>query len=347
MRMRIRSAGLTAVALMFVGVVGAASAVAVARPRTAVSVLQAVSCPSVATCHTVGGATVIGTIDGGTNWTVASSPPNAFDLTDTACVSAKTCWVIGSDNSDAGAVYKTVDGGTTWRVQSAVIPGGFFLAISCASRVVCVATGNTGAVFTTGDGGRSWHGQSLTDATLINGIDCPTTMVCEAVGYRGRDGVTGVALRTTDGGDTWTPQALPASVQFPTSVSCPSIDACVAVGQETIHSGSTQVGVIVTTADGGTTWRRRQVPDGYTDLLGVACPAAEVCEAVGDGPQAVLGTVDGGRTWTPQGPGTAALNGISCPNATTCVAVGQTNAGRAAIYRTTNGGHAWQRQPIG
>ena len=88
-------------------------------------------------------------------------------------------------------------------------------------------------------------------------------------------------------------------------------------------------------------------PAGYTDLSGIDCPTPGVCTAVGYGPRAILGTADGGSTWTPQGPATAVLRGVSCASPSTCVAVGQTEIGRGAIFRTTNGGHTWQRQPVG
>ena len=329
------------------GPAGRAAAQNLAVPHVAVGELKAVSCSSAVSCFAVGGANVVATTYDGAGWTSVTAPPHVFDLVTLACPSRARCLVAGSRDGDAGAVYATADGGTTWRIQSAAVPGGFFLAISCASRAVCVATGNGGAVFSTVDAGRTWHGQSLTNVSLINGIDCVTTTVCEAVAYSGHADAFGVALRTTDGGLSWVEQPLPSSVPFPEAVACPSIDTCVAVGQNTVLNGSRQVGVIAVTRDGGTTWRRRQVPDGYTNLSGVDCPDIAMCEAVGYGPKAVLGTVDGGRTWTPQGPATTVLRGISCPNPSTCTAVGETDTGRGAIYRTTTGGSTWRRQPIG
>lgn len=347
----LRTAGL-ALMVAVGGIVGAgpggtAAAQDLAVAQVAVGELKAVSCPSAASCFAVGGATVVATTDYGASWTVVASPPHVFDLAALTCHSRTWCIAAGSRDGDAGAVYATANGGMTWRIQPAALPGGFFLAISCASHAVCLATGNGGAVFSTVDAGRTWSGQSLTNVSLINGIDCVTTTVCEAVAYSGHNGVFGVALRTTDGGQNWVEQPLPSSVPFPEAVTCPSIDVCVAVGQNTIRHGSEQVGVIAMTRDGGTTWRRREVPGGYTNFGGVDCPAIGVCEAVGYGPNAILGTVDGGRTWTPQGPDTAFLRAISCPTQSTCVAVGETDAGRGAIYRTTSGGRTWHREPIG
>jgi photosystem II stability/assembly factor-like uncharacterized protein len=69
---------------------------------------------------------------------------------------------------------------------------------------------------------------------------------------------------------------------------------------------------------------------------------------VGLGNRAVLGTVDGGTTWSPQGiPGSVFLRGIACPGPKTCEAVGQTADDRLALYRTDNGGGSWKRQHVG
>jgi photosystem II stability/assembly factor-like uncharacterized protein len=340
-----------AVLITLAGLVVAGSARTAAAEdlaATAGSVLRAVSCSSTSACFAVGGSTGVTTTDAGAHWTRVASPPGVFDLTGVSCWSATRCLVVGSGNGDAGAIYRTSDGGMTWRTLPAVLPGGFFLAISCPSRDVCVATGNSGAIFSTADGGRTWHGQFRTEASLINGIDCVSTTVCEAVGYSGGNGVLGLALRTTDGGRTWVPQQLPAAITFPIGVACPSVTTCTTVGQTTIRSGSVQVGVIAATTDGGTTWHRQRVPTGYTYLAGVACPQVGLCAASGYGPQAITATVDGGHTWTPQGPRHGAfLPGLTCATPSICVAVGETRFGFAAIYRTDDGGQRWERQPIG
>jgi photosystem II stability/assembly factor-like uncharacterized protein len=344
---RVSAALLIAGAGVLVAGSGPAAAQHVAPARAPVPALKAVSCSSTTSCFAVGGSTVVATTDAGAHWTVVASPPNVFDLTGAACWSATRCLVVGSGNGDAGAIYRTSDGGLTWRTLPAVLPGGLFFAISCASRDMCIATGNSGGVFSTTDGGRTWNGRFLPDANLINGIDCVSTTVCEAVGYNGGNGVFALALRTTDGAKTWTSQVLPTTVQFPTAVACPSSTACTAVGQSTIKGGSVQRGVIAATTDAGTTWHRQRVPDGYTYLSAIACPQVGVCETSGYGPRSVLGTVDGGSTWTPQGPAGGLLYGIDCATPSICVAVGDTKFGRGAIFRTDDGGQSWQRQLIG
>src|SRR6185312_6189140 len=99
----------------------------------------------------------------GANWTAVTSPPDVFDLGAVACRSARRCLAAGSRNGDAGAVYATASGGRSWQLVPADLPGGLFLAISCATRDVCVAGGNEGMVFSTADAGQTWSTQRLTD----------------------------------------------------------------------------------------------------------------------------------------------------------------------------------------
>jgi photosystem II stability/assembly factor-like uncharacterized protein len=324
---------------------------AVGRPAVAQAqapdAYDAVSCASATTCLAVGGNIVVGTTDGGAHWSARTPPPNASMLTNVACSTAKRCEVTGDTTADAAVVYGTLDGGLTWHVQPAALPGGFFLAISCASRTMCVATGNEGAITRTVDGGRTWTGQTLADATLVTDVDCPTTLVCEAVADSGRIGVSGLAVRSTDGGLHWTVTELPSTLPTPNGVDCATTSACVVVGQDFTHAGSTEVGRIVTTTDGGVTWLRPPLPAGYTFVSRVDCPTVNVCVAGALGPRGLLGTVDAGQSWTPQGPAAVFFRDVSCPTATLCTAVGENNNGRGTIYATTNGGRTWHRQVVG
>lgn len=346
------------VLLTLVGVV-AAVAFAVEPAATATPMLERagelgmltdVSCPTLSVCYATaevngaGGGTVIGTTDGGHSWEPLGALSGAGLLSGVTCPARGHCEVVGSGNGDAGAVYGTRDGGRRWRVQPAVIGGGFFLAVACPSRRICEATGNSGVIFGTVDGGKKWSQQTVPKiAQLIEGVACPTTSICEAVGYGGG----GLALRSVDGGANWTLQTLPRSVQFLSRVACPTVEVCMAVGIDTVDAGRRQVALVVTTSNGGRTWKRHRVPAGYTDLAGVACPTARLCEAVGLGPTAALGTTDGGVTWSAQPiPGSMYMLGVACPSRQTCEAVGQDNNGDVTVFGTVDGGKAWTQQPV-
>ena len=113
---------------------------------------------------------------------------------------------------------------------------------------------------------------------------------------------TGVSdiVSTTDGGNTWTPEQLPASVQAPRiyGLSCPTDIDCWASGSgrniQQVPGGSDPgESIILGTTDGGSTWSTVtfNVPSGtpsfqvaFEDGIGrISCPIANVCVANGVG----------------------------------------------------------------
>lgn len=125
-------------------------------------------------------------------------------------------------------------------------------------------------------------------------------------------------------------------------VACPTVGNCVAVGYYLGSNGSASAskGLIETLSRG--TWTPAAAPgmaaaaDGFTLLVGVACPASGSCVAVGDDSGAtgaikpVTETLSGG-TWTPGVPAlpanadrseSAYLDDVVCPAPGTCVATG-------------------------
>jgi photosystem II stability/assembly factor-like uncharacterized protein len=314
-----------------------------AQTTAPVPELRAVSC-SATGCLAAGDSTVISRAEPDGQWQVRTAPKGAELLAGMACPAARTCQVVGSGSGDNGELWRTTNGGVTWHAQLTAIAGGFFLAVACPSVLVCLATGNEGTIYGTVNGGRTWRQQRVPkSANLIYGIACPSVRTCEAVGYGG----SGLALRTENGGRTWTRQRLPASVQNLQAVSCPTAAACLAVGINVIQGGSKEVGSVATTTNGGVTWTSRPGPAGFTDLTGVACPKAGVCQAAGLGPHAVARTTDGGVTWTSQDiPGSVFLEAVTCPTARACEAVGENADDDGVAYGTVNSGRAWKPQPI-
>src|SRR5688572_21119134 len=78
-------------------------------------------------------------------------------------------------------------------------------------------------------------------------------------------------------------------------------------------------------------------------LIGVDCPSATTCYAVGAG-GVIRKTGDGGRHWQALKSGTTLeLDGISCASASTCVAVGEAGT----VMRTVDGGDTWSKRTLG
>jgi CSLREA domain-containing protein len=80
-----------------------------------------------------------------------------------------------------------------------------------------------------------------------------------------------------------------------------------------------------------------------TPLRAVTCPAANTCYADGDA-GTILGTTNGGQTWTRLSSGTSSwLKGLACADAQNCIVVGD----YGVALGTTNGGQIWSSQSSG
>jgi hypothetical protein len=145
------------------------------------------------------------------------------------------------------------------------------------------------------------------------------------------------------------------------SVSCSSASACTAVGTNLSTSG---LNVTLAERWNGTSWQRQStpnpadntVPASSPDLLGVSCPVADFCEAVGGYQVSTVGIsiADGwnGQAWTsqtfpvPTGSTSAVLTQVSCTSARFCEAVGSyTNSvGESLAFAAGWNGTSWRLQ---
>src|SRR5271165_3003520 len=66
---------------------------------------------------------------------------------------------------------------------------------------------------------------SVTD---LNGVSCPSTSICEAVGENNSEGA---AIRTMNGGASWATDKLPSGIAYLSGIACPSTSVCQAVGE--------------------------------------------------------------------------------------------------------------------
>jgi photosystem II stability/assembly factor-like uncharacterized protein len=193
-----------------------------------------------------------------------------------------------------------------------------------------------------------WHAETVPAGVMdYEDVACASASVCEAVGDAAG---TSVISRTTDGGATWSDQALPSGLSgkgiLLLGVTCESVQSCKVVGQVLEESA-----LILSTSDSGTTWNVQATPD-LAWLNSVACPSSAECVAVGEtkrGKGTILGTTDDGVRWEPQAvpAGLRTLQSVSCSSASVCTAVGF--AGDApnytgSIVRTADGGEVWSTQ---
>jgi hypothetical protein len=166
---------------------------------------------------------------------------------------------------------------------------------------------------------------------IFNGITCPTSQKCVAVGSTKGGGA--LIETSSDGGAHFTSMPVPTMAPGLNGVECISASQCMAVG-------STKV---LISEDGGGTWELVATPS-VEPLNSVACQNALACAAVGGGGEngTDIYTTNGGTTWlngTNPGPPMDAI-GVVCPS-TTCIAAGET------MYVSTNGGAVWSAKGIG
>ena len=204
---------------------------------------------------------MLNTIDGGSIWRAHASPAAALQTV--RCRAVTSCWAAGP-----GAWF-TDDLGATWRDMSPAA------ATNCPkSGGLCdsVYSETTDIEF-----------QSPADGWLVGGTQC---------GGQGATECPGVAIHTSDGGQTWT--VSPGSTQFAFGwqIACQQ-GACLFVTQGFDFSN------IVATADAGADWAQTQTVEGQLNAL--ACtPLRSMCLVAGGlNGDPVLMTVGVGGTRPP------------------------------------------------
>jgi photosystem II stability/assembly factor-like uncharacterized protein/AcrR family transcriptional regulator len=202
-------------------------------------------------------------------------------------------WMVG----ELGRIFRTRDGGASWERQDAGTKRPF-LAVECIDADTAWIAGKEGIVYGTRDGGRSWQ-------PATTGASRHVFTLQFANRERGHGaGDYGAMIHTEDGGRTWTTQQVPPEVQLPET----AIDIGVDPGDVNLYGLSYgdadhvwlvgEFGIVMTSDDGGRSWRQQHSPV-ETTLFGVYFADATHGWAVGiDGVS--MRTEDGGASWTVQ-----------------------------------------------
>lgn len=240
----------------------------------------------------VGGGVIVGTRDGGATWSVQFRDARHW-LTAVVARSSSEAWALGVDR----ALLQTTDGGATWVERD---PGGWMmnqrdLAFD-GSRAWMAGMDSIFLpnLFRSDDSGATWAQLGPLPPgnveAALRGV-APVEGGAVAVGalWTGE----GVALRSVDGGATWT-----------ATTGLPSLDAVSFAGPFGWAVGGGLVGgAALRSLDGGATWVPQAVTVSW--LHGVAARDVNTALAVGeDG--AILGTTTGGVLWLPEPVPTAA-----------------------------------------
>jgi photosystem II stability/assembly factor-like uncharacterized protein len=183
-------------------------------------------------------------------------------------------------------------------------------------------------------------------STTIDGVACPTSSVCVAVGYYLRYNATftryreiGVTYRTADGGETWRLSARATYREPLTSIACLSTTTCLATvgthGSAVLRTTNDAATWLATTSSPALDWS-------------VSCGTASRCVAGGTvgGRSYFSRSTDAGRTWS----GARAIPGralsVSCTSARRCWALVQAGPFNQMAWtiETVDGGATWIRR---
>lgn len=304
----------------------------------------------------VAGSVVAAVPTGATSpaWSIVpSSNPSGStgaQLYGVACPSTTSCFAVGYSAGAQGTGLKSLVEhwrSTGWSIMASANPSGaiqtILHAVSCPSTTSCFAVGT---YYTASTADRTvvehWNGTRWsimaspnppgTENTILQGVSCPSTQSCFAVGGQGSDRTVAEHWN----GSRWSMMAI-ANPSGSTSnglyaVSCPTTISCFAVGSYAFGETAGLVEHWNGTRWGIMTSPRRSNATGLT-LYGVSCSSTSNCFAVGY--FSVAGGAfrthvqhwDGTRWGNPTSPNypgsyNTTLFGVACPGARSCFAVG-------------------------
>lgn len=224
------------------------------------------------------------TTDGGQTW-ASTAAQVQVGWKRPQFLSDGTGWVI----SDSGTIYRSSDKGRTWMAPAAQTSvtmsylSDFHFVDGLHGWAVSSYMWSGNGFFRSTDGGVSWH--AIPGMAAWQGF---AAIRFADASHGIAVGPAGLALTTSDGGDTWTPRATNTTAAL-RRVTFIDAQTAVAVGEQ---------GHIVRSTDRGHSWTRVSSATSAT-LHDVRFVSATTGWAVGDG-GTVLVTHDGGLTWAAQ-----------------------------------------------
>jgi hypothetical protein len=307
-------------------------------------------------------------------------------LYDVSCLSASHCLAVGADDT----ILATVNGGRHWYREHGLAGGAPLWRVTCVAPSTCYVIDRPSTIWVSHNGGTSWKAARLpitvsgltatgycpqaetsNPATVpsklmscplgLTSISCVTAEVC----YASATGPNGYSIAintsktppdsiwaTSNGGRTWTAQAVPAGVACPGDdctglfdyplkwVSCVAGGDCWAGGEVFDGSHNGAAAAVLTNASGS--WRQLGGSHAFAPAADIAsCPSDNLCYG-----ELNSDPVSGGLTaWRSEGaapsltypdqfaPYPPVIYDITCATTRDCVTA---DAG-GAILATTNG----------
>ena len=324
--------------------------------------LSGISCLTNAHCVAVGASSAASSTTlverwNGTTWSVVASPnpPKSASsvLGAVSCPTKNACFAVGSyfgKGLESPSTLVEQSNGDTWSIVATPdkprVGGGVGSAlggITCLSPTACFAVGIYQSNYTSGPRVMRWDGKSWSRVNVrdpntfanegLSGISCASTIACVVVGF---DNYGTVVEKWN--GTSWAKVAAGGSASHLDAVACPTATTCFAVGASAPGFRYWSDHATLVEQWNGAGWKIVPTPDpthsspDYARLLGISCPSATSCFAVGGfGPGGISHLLvehwDGTR-WSlvtvadPPGFTDAELTAVSCGSPTSCLAVG-------------------------
>jgi hypothetical protein len=340
--------------------------------------LSGVSCTARDACEASGGSDAGAFAErwNGTRWSLQAVPAPAgaqFALLFSVSCAVSSCEAVGgyADSSGAFVPLGARWNGTAWHAQPAPNPArastNYLNGVSCPSPSDCTAAGQgngDGTPFTLGERWRDgrWRLQAVPSPigaaeNQLNGIACPATDRCMAVGTVGPTRGVASAEALQWNGTRWSNQPIPTVPGASLSaLACASPSACMAVG-------GSDSGVLAERWN-GTRWRILPAPTPrgavFSGLGGISCLSPSFCMAAGaystsstpDGPAKSFTERWNGKKWaivpSPNPPGAVQtfLGSVSCTAPSACTTTGEQHSATGIVHTVAErwNGTRWRIQ---
>ena len=296
------------------------------------------------------GDMVLQTTDGGVDWTTLPFP-GGFSPISASFVTPEQGWVVGSTGSCgkmcALEVLSTASAGTNWHnqysftVAAGSINAGIDFSGAQDGWVFAKSLGSQRTLYHTTNGGQLWTVEYSNFSTGRDAVG-PPVFVTPQVGWIAEDGeaapLPGAVFMTTDGGKTWT-----GANQGNWSIL--QVNLVSATDGWALSDRPQGRNFLVHSTNGGQSW---------TQVLPAPYPSADlsfVSPEIGFGvglpsdPSAVLGTTDGGWTWSQVSELPNRLQAVSVSfadeDAGLVLANTTPSGGARTLLTSSNGGRTW------
>ncbi len=226
------------------------------------------------------------TTDGAVSWTTTPTPAN-FSFSSVSCLGLTLCLAGGydADHSTVSLLRSTTFGRSWTPATLPTLPhpaNEVVDQVACASTTACMAhvgdnVNPAGSVLRSSDGGSTWSVVTLPSGTQLDALSCSGISAPSQCVAGLRSSTRMYFARTADLGSTWHvtavgPAAGTALAPFPMAVGCFKT-LCLLGGQRV---GSSTVGLLYRSVNGGSSFTRVAVPAGATRVSAIAFSSAKV-----------------------------------------------------------------------